>query len=831
MTWVFEELVSWIFGLIGALFDMISKSFLEAFTIDTEGFSKYIPIFDQAEDIIIIIAIALSTLILMVSLIGNMVPLTTDQLESAPKIVGRYLIAIFIAFNGKAIIDILFDLFSQFYVMLLGIENYTWSLEGVGTKLSERFQPQSAGEVMGDGVSGAASLVFGIFFLIAILINYLRLLLEGAERYVVINLSMIFAPLSGCLLVSKNTQRAFGAYFRMAASQLLLMCMNVLFIRGATGMMISYSSTPSEGEELGGSLLWMILLLAFMKAGQAIDAYMRSLGLDVSQTGGTLVTELLSSGQTLSRAAYMGSRMIGGASGRGGFGGKAGREASQAYDNGVISPNLSNAERQRKSGVNAAENIQAAMNKSGANGNVKPGALDPFMMKEAMAMGTMPDIAKNGTLAAAAVASMAPQLASIPGFDGAKVSMGKGNALVNFGDGRSAKLFSEPPTNGKPYMPLTTMDANGNPVTTYLQNTGDKPLLGQDLQRGEEANFMDAYGTQAVPMAEYMASQIQPEDAISANAMFENPGQLQDATMTPVIDPETGDPITNHNGEPAMAFTSISGQDMEALRNTPISSEDILNSHVEGIGNGCTRVVAPDGTSLGTMIASNADTDQRTGVGIPLNGESLQGNTVDSYRFVPANHMDNIPSAEDGFAGEVLQSSDGSFYDCSRLAEDYSGASSDREVVSMDAAADGAVSLGYRDGSAQTISKDDLSGYQTDILADDVISPHCGMSRIMTPDQREDMLNQVVGGQRDESSDIINYARNNDESYTDFTLRDASKIRVYDADVYSVSGSGSSVVQIGNTQGYAAEVTVDKQGKEHLRAAKVNRRGTPDGRK
>lgn len=772
MIWVFEELVSWIFSLLGKVFDLLSTSFLEAFTIDTTAFSTYIPIFDAAQEIIIIMAVALSTLSLMVGLLMNMMPTHSDEMENPVMLVGRYLFAIAIAFFGKDLIALLFDLFSQIYTMLLGIENFnSWTIEGVGSAMASKLT-QGYGEDI-------AVLIFGIFFLIAIIINFFQLLLEGAERYVVINLCMVFAPLSGALLVSKNTKGAFGAYFRMAVTQLFLMCMNVLFIRGATGMMISLVTIDNSEENLGGLTIWMILLLAFLKAGQAIDSYLRSLGLDVSQTGGTLTAELLSAGQSLSRSAFMGSRMFGdkissmlnsGFSGRGGGAGST-REASKAYEKGVVMPGLSSRERTQKSSVNAARNLNEAMQEAGkSSGVLNPKNLDPFAMKEAVLMGTMPESAKAGNVAAAVVSSIAPQMAAaVPGFENAAVTLSKGAAMIAMGDGRSAKLTMDPPTNGKPYMTLSTTDARGNEVTSYLQNTGTKPLFGNEVGRGEQVAFQEAFGIQAPQMAQTIGEQLD------------------------------------------------------------LPPEEVLNANVEGIGNDCMQLTSATGEELGTVIPPNADTDLRSGIGMNIDNEALDTAALDDYQFVPSNQGISFPDSDDGFAGLIMEASDGKLYDAQKISEDFQSDNL-RPVMSVDADAQGGATITYSDGGIRSLTSDDLSGYEATPGPGDVISSKCGLSQYMSYDDQTDMLNKVIGADRDETSEVIGYKRDDKNKFSDFTLADASTIRVYDADTYSVRGAGSGVVNSGKSQGYAVEMKKDQGGNLKPKAAKINYRGTPDER-
>lgn len=72
----------------------------------------------------------------------------------------------------------------------------------------------------------------------------------------------------------------------MVGSQLLLLVMNVWFLRGfssAMGQYIGGGGALSNGQ--GSVFLWLFCALAFLKTAQRFDSYLASLGLNVAQTG------------------------------------------------------------------------------------------------------------------------------------------------------------------------------------------------------------------------------------------------------------------------------------------------------------------------------------------------------------------------------------------------------------------------------------------------------------------------------------------------------------------------------------------------------------------
>jgi len=79
-------------------------------------------------------------------------------------------------------------------------------------------------------------------------------------------------------------------------------------------------NSPNSLSPIQGLVLWMFTILAFLKLAQKMDSLLQSLGLNVTQTGGRAVGDLVMAGMAL--------KHIGGAISKGmgvfGFGGKGG---------------------------------------------------------------------------------------------------------------------------------------------------------------------------------------------------------------------------------------------------------------------------------------------------------------------------------------------------------------------------------------------------------------------------------------------------------------------------------------------------------------------------
>ena len=157
-----------------------------------------------------------------------------------------------------------------------------------------------------------------LILLIALGWHYFKLLLEAVERYVVVGVLCYTSPLAFCMGGSKATNQVFKSWCRMVGSQLLLLVMNVWFIRGfnsSVGQYIGNGGALSSGQ--GSVFLWLFCALAFLKTAQKFDSYMAAMGLNVAQTGSSMGMELLMAARVISGMGHS-AKSAGSVFGKGG---------------------------------------------------------------------------------------------------------------------------------------------------------------------------------------------------------------------------------------------------------------------------------------------------------------------------------------------------------------------------------------------------------------------------------------------------------------------------------------------------------------------------------
>jgi hypothetical protein len=96
---------------------------------------------------------------------------------------------------------------------------------------------------VGSLVSGSVSLIVLILVLI-VAWNYIKLLFEAAERYILVGVLIYTAPVAFATGASENTSNVFSAWCRMLGGQLFLLIMNAWCLRLFTSMVGSFLANP-----------------------------------------------------------------------------------------------------------------------------------------------------------------------------------------------------------------------------------------------------------------------------------------------------------------------------------------------------------------------------------------------------------------------------------------------------------------------------------------------------------------------------------------------------------------------------------------------------------
>lgn len=287
--------MTWISSIASQIMDAVSGLFLNALGTDMVTMEEYFPFITKAFDVMQYTAWAVLFLIVVWQLFRAFGGPITEAENPWQLVVRGAIFALLIGY-AKPIFMLALDIARAPYTALMDV-----------SMTAEEFTFAGVEQVLSNGLLTIVSTVtvvgpiLVLILLIALGWNYFKLLLEAVERYIVVGVLCYTSPLAFCMGGSKATNQVFKSWCRMVGSQLLLLVMNVWFIRGfnsSVGQYIGNGGALSTGQ--GSIFLWLFCALAFLKTAQKFDSYMAAMGLNVAQTGSSMGMELLMAARVIS---------------------------------------------------------------------------------------------------------------------------------------------------------------------------------------------------------------------------------------------------------------------------------------------------------------------------------------------------------------------------------------------------------------------------------------------------------------------------------------------------------------------------------------------------
>ena len=295
LDWIFEGIVTWVSSIASELMDAVSRVFLNALGTDMDAMEGYFPFVTKAFEVMQYMAWAVLFLITVWQLFrvfGG--PIT--EAENPWQLLLRSALFALLVGAARPIFTIVLDIARAPYTALMEV-----SME------AEDFTFAGIEEALKNGLTTIVSTVSVVgpililILLIALGWNYFKLLLECVERYIVVGVLCYTSPLAYAMGGSKATNQVFKSWCRMVGSQLLLLVLNVWFLRAfdsSVGQFIGNGGALAGG---GGSVfLWLFCALAFLKTAQKFDSYLAAMGLNVAQTGSSMAMEMVMAARVLS---------------------------------------------------------------------------------------------------------------------------------------------------------------------------------------------------------------------------------------------------------------------------------------------------------------------------------------------------------------------------------------------------------------------------------------------------------------------------------------------------------------------------------------------------
>ena len=231
---ILDGIVEWIAEQIMYGLDMINTSVLGALGCDMNTFLRYFPAAETMYSLLVALAIGLILLGWVWNLFKNYgLGLGVDA-EDPVKLTAKAILFIVLAYYADEIVNI---------ALTIGGTPYAWILSSELPSLDFASFNSVLLTIIGVCANGGVALIVLILTLI-LAWNYIKLLFEAAERYVLLGVLVYTAPVAFAMGASQSTANIFKSWCRMFGGQIFLLLMNAWCLRLFITMVGTFISNP-----------------------------------------------------------------------------------------------------------------------------------------------------------------------------------------------------------------------------------------------------------------------------------------------------------------------------------------------------------------------------------------------------------------------------------------------------------------------------------------------------------------------------------------------------------------------------------------------------------
>lgn len=231
---ILDGIVGWIAEKIMALLDLITTSVLGALDCSMDTFLRYFPAAETMYQVFLALAIGLILLNWVWQLFKNYFLGAGVEAEDPLKLSMRTFLFLFLTFYAKDIVDLLLDIAGTPYGWILTEELPAIKFADFNSVVTV---------ILGVCASGIVSIASLILVLI-LAWNYIKLLFEAAERYILLGVLVYTAPVAFSMGASQTTSNIFKSWCRMLGGQFFLLLMNAWCLRLFTSMVGTFIANP-----------------------------------------------------------------------------------------------------------------------------------------------------------------------------------------------------------------------------------------------------------------------------------------------------------------------------------------------------------------------------------------------------------------------------------------------------------------------------------------------------------------------------------------------------------------------------------------------------------
>ena len=231
---ILDGIVGWIAEQVMNILDMISISVLGALGCDMSTFLRYFPAAETMYHIFVALAMGLILLNWVWQLFKIFgLPMGIES-ENPVRLSLRCVLFMFLVYFSDEILDI---------ILKIGGTPYNWIMTEDLPPLNFANFNSVLLTILGVVASGSVTLI-ALILVIILAWNYIKLLFEAAERYVLLGVLVFTAPVAFAMGAAESTSNIFKSWCKMLGGQIFLLLMNAWCLRLFTSMVGTFLSNP-----------------------------------------------------------------------------------------------------------------------------------------------------------------------------------------------------------------------------------------------------------------------------------------------------------------------------------------------------------------------------------------------------------------------------------------------------------------------------------------------------------------------------------------------------------------------------------------------------------
>lgn len=231
---ILDGIVEWIATQVMNILDLITTSVLGALGCSMDTFLRYFPAAETMYQVFLALAIGLILLNWVWQLFKSYFSGAGIEAEDPLKLSIRSFIFLFLTFYAKDIVDLL---------LRIAGTPYNWILTDALPPLKFASFNSVITVILGVCVNGTVATA-ALTLLLTLAWNYIKLLFEAAERYILLGVLVYTAPVAFATGSSQATGNIFKSWCRMLGGQFFLLLMNAWCLRLFTSMVGTFLANP-----------------------------------------------------------------------------------------------------------------------------------------------------------------------------------------------------------------------------------------------------------------------------------------------------------------------------------------------------------------------------------------------------------------------------------------------------------------------------------------------------------------------------------------------------------------------------------------------------------